>query len=146
MKSIVLYDSNFGNTQKVAETIAEGLSSSAVKISTIEATELRDYDLIILGTPIIAWKPTVRMQAFLGKLSNLKGVKATTFDTRVKLLIHGDAMGKVADALVSVGAKIIIDPAPFYVAGPQQNPHLLDGEIEKAKKWAEEINRKSREK
>jgi len=143
MKSLIIYDSNFGNTQKVAETVASEIGAKAMRISAVNPNSLSDYDLLIVGTPIIGWKPTVAMQEFLAKLPNLNGVRATTFDTRVKLFIHGDAMGKVADALKNVGAQIVIDPMPFYVAGPQQNPCLLDGEIEKAKEWAGAIVQKS---
>lgn len=48
-------------------------------------------------------------------------------------------MGKVANSLRERGAKIIIDPMPFYVAGPQQQPYLLDGETDKAALWAKAI-------
>lgn len=139
MKSLIVYDSNYGNTKNVAEVIATELGGRAVKISSISPTELKDLDLLVVGTPIIGWKPTVNMQAFLDKLPELKGVNCTTFDTRVKLFIHGDAMKKVASSLKSAGANIVVEPMPFYVAGPQQNPYLLDGETEKAKAWAKRI-------
>jgi|WetSurMetagenome_2_1015567.scaffolds.fasta_scaffold709651_1 flavodoxin len=142
MKSLVIYDSFFGNTQQVAEAIAAGLGADAVKVSSLHAGESRNYDLLVVGTPIMGWKPTVSMQAFLGELPSLKGIKATAFDTRVRLFVHGDAMAKVADALRGAGAEIIVPPVPFYVAGPRQNPHLLDGELEKATEWGKEIKTK----
>lgn len=144
MNILVIYDSNYGNTGKVAEKIAEALETKAVKISALNPNDLTNYELIIVGTPIIGWKPTVNMQAFLEKLPNLEGKKVTTFDTRVKLFIHGDAMGKVADSLTSVGATLIVESMAFYVAGPQAAPYLLDGELEKAKNWASKIKSKIR--
>lgn len=145
MKSLVIYDSNFGNTAKVAEALADGLGAKAIKISSVNINELKDLDLLIVGTPIIGWKPTENMQAFLDKLPELRGVRATTFDTRVKLFIHGDAMGKVAIELRNLGASIVVEPMPFYVAGPQQAPYLLKGELEKASDWAKEIADKVKE-
>jgi flavodoxin len=144
MKSLVIYDSNRGNTQKVAETIATELGSRAINILSINPSELTNLDLLVVGTPIIGWRPTVGMQEFLSRLQGgqLKGVKATAFDTRVKLFIHGDAMGKVASSLKGVGADIFINPTPFYVEGPQANPHLLKGELEKAKQWSQDIKAK----
>lgn len=141
MKALVIYDSNYRNTQKVAEAIAAEFESEAINISSISLSELSQYDLLIVGTPIIGWMPTVKMQEFLSGLKSdqLKGVKATSFDTRVKLFVHGDAMGKVANSLKSAGADICVNPMPFYVAGSKETPYLIDGEIEKAKSWAVSI-------
>lgn len=144
MKSLVIYDSNYGNTQKVAEVIATEIGGKAVSISVVSPSELAELDVLVVGTPIIGWKPTVKIQEFLSKLQDnqLAGISATSFDTRVKLFIHGDAMGKVADTLKRAGANILVNPMPFYVAGPQAEPYLLDGELEKAKTWANEIKNK----
>lgn len=145
MKSLVVYDSNYGNTQKIAEAIARELETSAVIISQINPGELSGLELLVVGTPIIGWKPTVKMQGFLSNIEKqqLKGVKAATFDTRVKMFIHGDAMGKVAEILKSAGAEIVAQSMPFYVAGPQKAPYLLKNELEKAKGWALEIKKKA---
>lgn len=144
MKSLVIYDSNYGNTQRVAEVIADEIGAKVASVSSIQADELKNLELLIVGTPINGWKPTAKMQEFLSELETgqLDGVKAASFDTRVKLFIHGDAMGKVADSLRSAGADIFVDPMAFYVTGPQASPMLLNGEIEKAKKWAREIKSK----
>ena len=143
MKALVIYDSNCGNTKKIAEVVAGEISCDAVNIADIEPSDLVGYDLLVVGTPIIGWMPTERMQAFLSKLKNgqLDGVKATTFDTRVRLFIHGDAMNKLAGGLKKLGAEIIVSPMPFYVAGSKDEPCLLDGEVEKAKSWASKIKK-----
>jgi len=141
MKSMVVYGSNFGNTQKVAEAIAAELGAQAVRVENIDEEALSDVDLLIVGTPINGWQPTEAIREFLAAFrpGQLKGVKATSFDTRVKLFIHGDAMKKVAKALREVGAQIVCEPRAFYVAGSQQEPHLLDGELNRARLWALEI-------
>lgn len=141
MKALVLYDSNFGNTAKIAEVIAHELGTKATTISDVKPDDLPQYDLLVLGTPINGWMPTVGMQVFLDKLPLLDGVKATSFDTRVKLFIHGDAMGTIASVLERRGAELIVEPMPFYVAGPQETPYIVDGEIEKAGKWARDIKK-----
>jgi flavodoxin len=141
MKSLVIYDSNYGNTQKVAETIATEIGGEAIKTNEVKPGDLQGLDVLVVGTPIIGWKPTVTMQAFLDALPSLEGVRSTTFDTRVKLFIHGDAMVKVAGSLKSKGAKIITPPTAFHVAGPQQKPYLLEGELERAQNWGREIGK-----
>lgn len=61
IKSLVIYDSNFGNTQKVAEAIARELKAQAVHVSKVLFSELAGLDLIVVGSPINAWRPSEKM-------------------------------------------------------------------------------------
>ena len=141
MKISVIFDSNFGNTKKIAETIANELATKAVSVSDFDKKELEDISLLIVGSPINAWRPTEKINRFLDRISKnkLEGVKAASFDTRVKIFFHGDAAKKIAKKLEKAGAKIIIEPEAFFVKG-KEGP-LLKGEIEKAKEWAKKIKR-----
>ena len=140
MKALVVYDSNFGNTKLVAEKIAANLGpgTEAVSVSVATKTVLAGVDLLVLGSPIYQWAPTVSTQKFLDTLPDwsLKGVKATTFDTRVRLF-HGDAKEKMAQALKDLGAEIVIPPEHFFVSGAQ-GP-LSRGELEHAAEWGKKI-------
>lgn len=142
MKSLVIFDSNFGNTKIIAETLAKALGAQSISISEFSDEYLNNIDLVIVGSPIIGWKPTEKMIAFLSNFNKnqFKGIKATTFDTRVKLFIHGDAKDKIAKSLIDAGAEILISPEAFYVQG-KEGP-LLTGEIDKAVKWAKLISTK----
>ena len=144
MKAVVVFDSNQGNTRKIAETLAKelGEGTKAISVSDFNIKDLNGIDLIIAGSPIIGWKPTEKMDKFLSDLDKdqLKGIKAASFDTRVKLFIHGDAMEKISDKLKNAGSEIIIKPQAFIVQGKETV--LADGEIEKAVKWAKSIKTK----
>ncbi len=142
MKTLVIFDSNFGNTQKIAEAVAKEFETQAVHVSKVSIDELGGFNLIIVGSPINGWRPSEKMGNFLKTLSSgqLKGIKAAAFDTRVKLFIHGDAAKKISKALENAGAKIIIEPQVFFVKG-REGP-LFDGEIEKASQWAKLIRTK----
>lgn len=139
MKALVIFDSNFGNTQKIAEAIAREINAQAVSVSKVSTGEIAGLDLIVVGSPINAWRPSERMGRFLESLGKdqLKGIKAAAFDTRVKLFIHGDAAKKIAKALENAGAEIIALPQAFFVKG-KEGP-LLDGEIERASQWAKSL-------
>ncbi len=141
MKALVVYDSNFGNTQKIAEVIAKGIDAKAVSIKDIQASELIDFDLLVVGSPIIGWKPSPRMINFLSGLTpgQLTGTKVTSFDTRVELFIHGDAASKILKALVTVGGEVVLPSTGFHVKG-KEGP-LFEGEIDKAADWAGLIKR-----
>lgn len=136
MNALVIYDTTFGNTRKIAEAIAETLGGRAVAVAEAAPGDLGKAGLLVVGSPIIGWKPTEKMIAFLARLEagQLKSVKAAAFDTRVKLFIHGDAAGKIAHSLEGAGAEIVGSPGLFYVKG-KEGP-LLDGELDKAREWA----------
>lgn len=144
MKTLVIYDSSFGNTKRVAEEIGKNLGHDVkvIFVNDFKKADLEGVELLIVGGPINAWRPTMPMMEFLNSLGKdeLKGIKATTFDTRVKLFIHGDAKDKIAGVLEKAGAEIIIESQAFYVKG-KEGP-LFDGELKRAEGWAKEIARK----
>ncbi len=139
MKALVLYDSNYGNTKKLAEIIAESLDTYPHSISESGNINPAEFDLIVVGSPINGWRPTQKVTDFLNNLKtdSLKNVRAAAFDTRVKLFIHGDAAKKIANALKKAGAEIISEPKGFFVKGTE-GP-LFDSEINNARKWAENL-------
>ena len=138
MKALVLYDTAYGNTRTIAESVASGLGqgAAAVPVEGFDTETLHPGDLLVVGSPINGWKPTARITEMLADLGRrrLTGVKAAAFDTRVKLFIHGDAAGKITRALEAAGAGIMGEPMAFYVKG-SEGP-LMDGEAERAAAWA----------
>lgn len=142
METLVIFDSNFGNTKKVAEVIASELDAKAISVSDFNEEELEGVNLLIVGSPINAWRPTEKINKFLSGLAKeeLKDIKVAGFDTRAKIFISGDAAKKIVKKLEEAGAKSITEPQGFYVKG-KEGP-LFEGEIEKAKKWAKEIKSK----
>ncbi|MFZ3069374.1 MAG: flavodoxin domain-containing protein [Microgenomates group bacterium] len=140
MKILVIYDSTFGNTKTIAETIAKNLHKEAQTkyVLDVSANDLRGVDVLIVGAPIIAWKPSENMFNFLSSLKDgqLKGIKVTSFDTRVKLF-HGDAAKQMLNTLQDTGGQQLTPPQYFYVKG-KEGP-LFSGEVEKAATWAKTL-------
>jgi flavodoxin len=62
MKVFVIYDSQFGNTERVAQVIARAFDEldqvRAAHISQLDPDRVRDADLLILGCPTQAWNAT----------------------------------------------------------------------------------------
>jgi flavodoxin len=138
MKALIIFDSNFGNTKKLAETIAEkfGKDTKVLPVSDFSAKELEGIKLLVVGSPVNAWRPTEKIKRFLEGFSEgqLEGIKAASFDTKMKSFLAGDASKKISRKLKKAGAEIIVDPQAFIVKG-SKGP-LFEGEIEKAEKWA----------
>ncbi len=146
MKNLVIYDSQFGNTEKIAQAIAESISASAVKVSNINNSSLDGLDILVVGSPTQGGRATAALNSFLEQIpaGKLEGVKVAAFDTRLdekdvnfalKLLIKtiGYAAPKIVKILVSKGGKEIIPSEGFIVKG--KSGPLADGEIERSKEW-----------
>jgi len=144
MKVLIICDSNYGNTMLVAKEIANNIDQDAkvVTVKDFKDSDLSGLNLLIFGSPIVGWRPTetstALLSSFAGKLP--KDLKFSTFDTRVKLFIHGDAKEKIANMLREAGAKQVFEPQAFYVKG-KEGP-LFEGELEKAASWARLIKAK----
>jgi flavodoxin len=142
MHARVVYDSNYGNTRTVAELIAAELGDGAlpVHVDDVTAPDLAGIDLLLVGSPINSWRPTQKIQDFLAGLApgTLAGVRAAGFDTRIKLF-HGDAAGKISQALKKAGATIVADPQGFTVQGTE-GP-LVANAADTAREWAAAIGR-----
>jgi flavodoxin len=144
MKALVIFDSNFGNTKLVADGIAKQLGNGALSVSVNDLNDhsLDGIHLLVVGSPINAWRPTKKITAFLNGLHpfRMKGIKAAAFDTRVRFFLSGNAAKRIAAALKNSGADVIVPPVGFYVKG-NEGP-LFEGEMEKAEEWARLIKTK----
>lgn len=79
MKSLVIYYSKTGNTEKVAKAIAKGLDADLRKIN--EINDILEYQFICVGTPVHAFAPAEPVKEFLGKLPDLLDKKGAGFCT-----------------------------------------------------------------
>lgn len=157
MKNVVLFDSYFGNTQKIAEAIGQAIGARVMKVQEAKPEGLAGLDFLVVGSPTRAFRPTPELINFLKALpiGSLVGVRAAAFDTRIDLSkiekpalrnfltllvrMFGYAEKPLANILRVKGAQVL-DMAGFFVKDTE-GP-LLDGEIERAKKWAEELKSK----
>ncbi|MEE8413751.1 MAG: flavodoxin domain-containing protein [Dehalococcoidales bacterium] len=88
-KVIIVYESRYGNTKLVAETIAEGMKSDSeteVVLSELNETDpgkLGDYDAILVGSPNHIGTATRSVRKFIDQLGKLglENKPVTVFDT-----------------------------------------------------------------
>ena len=90
-KAIIIYDSKYGNTRLVAETIAEAMEevteveATVRDVRTVDLTQVTDSDAILIGSPNHIGKATRRIRKFIDGLgeADLKSKLAAVFDTYV---------------------------------------------------------------
>jgi len=144
MKTVVVYDSVYGNTEKIAEAIGSGITGevSVLRASEVQPPQLESIDLLVVGSPTQAGRAIVPVQQFLNDIAApaVRGVKVAAFDTRIPtkwVMLFGYAAGRIAGNLKKNGGILVAKPEPFFVNG-KEGP-LQDGELERAISWGKTV-------
>ena len=162
MRAVVVYESMYGNTRRIAEAIAEGLhdiNTVVMQVAQADAVMTGGADLIVVGGPTHAFgmsRPQTRAQAVENARragstltvepgaagpgirewlasADLDGAATAVFDTRVRATRGmGHAASKIRRALRGRQCHLLSRPESFFVT--KQN-ELLDGEIDRARDW-----------
>ena len=146
MNTLVIFYSKFGNTQQVAEAIAEVLATAGtvrtISSDQLDTSVLKDVDLVVMGVPTHKMKLPEAVLPVLEVLPKeaLRGVPVAAFDTSYKMsawLARMTAGRKLVKKLRKLGGKRIVPPESFLVKD-KEGP-LFDSEIERAEAWAASI-------
>ncbi len=147
MTALVVYHSQFGNTQQVAESIAQVLQGAGetrtLRAEQLTAGDLQDADLVVMGTPTHKMNLPQAVRPVFEQLPkrSLRGVPIAAFDTSYKMggfLARFTAAKKVDRNLRKLGGKRLAPPETFHVEEHHEGP-LYEGEIERAGAWARTI-------
>jgi len=166
MRTVIVYESMYGNTHLIAERVAgaAGRRGDVVVVPVTHATpEVIDgADLVVVGGPThlhgMSWSTTRHtavedavkkgeadpdaegpgLRDWFHQVDHVHSVSAVAFDTRFDASpgFTGRASVGISRRLHQHGFREIADPESFLV--DDQN-HLLDGEAERAVQWAEAV-------
>jgi hypothetical protein len=168
MRALVVFESMYGNTEKVARAIADGLSArlnvEIVEVGGAPSRIADDIDLLVVGGPTHARgmsDPRTRGSArgkterdvvssgigireWLDRLTDEPtGTAAAAFDTHIKgpHLVWGGAARTIDEHLRRLGCRVVATPEGFHVDGPLGPvvDVVVEGEIERARRWGEEL-------
>jgi len=162
MRALVVFESMFGNTEKIAVAIGEGLATQlsvdVVEVGTAPTDIDADTILLVVGGPTHAFgmsRPQTRQDAakqaggevvsksrgireWLVAVTGSAPVSAVAFDTRVSRgWVPGSAGRAAQRRLRGKGFGTAGEPTSFYVEstlGP-----LLEGELSRARQWGERL-------
>ena len=158
MKGIVIYDTSYGNTKKIAETIVETLKESGIEadlfyVKDVKKLSAKDYNFLVLGSPTKFGTMSLAIRFFLGKVKSEEWMNKpfATFDTENPENIERariekkewSAAEKIAEKLREKKMKQLLPVLKALVFG-QKGP-LKEGEINRAKDYAKKFAIKLKE-
>jgi len=154
LKALIIYDSKFGNTEKIARAIGEAVTplgeAKVVQVGEANPSQLSSIDFLMIGSPTHAGGATRAIKEFLRKIpaNALENVRVASFDTRfsakdkgigarIVLGIFRYAAGRIATILEYKGGYLAMVPEGFIIEN-SEGP-LKKGELERAAIWTKGI-------
>jgi menaquinone-dependent protoporphyrinogen IX oxidase len=147
MNGIVIYDTSYGNTRTIAETISDTLKESGIEVDALYVKDVKklstkDYHFLVIGSPTKWGTMSFTVKGFLGKVKSKEWINRpfAAFDTENPENIErkeGSAAEKIAEKLRDKQMKQLLPVLKAVVLG-WKGP-LQEGEIERAKDYAREL-------
>ncbi len=168
MRAVVVYESMFGNTRRIAESIGAGLRAfdivAVVPVSRAAPELLADVDLLVVGGPTHAWKmsrPSTRQSAVASAAKPDSGLtvepeaagtglrewfasvgqlpcRAVAFDTRIK--IPAALSGRASKGIGRLLRRHGCTPAGKAESFfVSKANQLLPGEEDRARSWGAQL-------
>ena len=142
MNILIVYGSQFGNTEHLARVIGSALepSQSVRVVAAADAGGLtgEGVDLLIVGAPTQMFGRRLLVRKFLDglKAHAFGGLAAAAFDTRMGTPTEKNAAEAevIATRLEAAGCHLVVPPESFLVSG--FTGPLVGGEEERARTWA----------
>jgi menaquinone-dependent protoporphyrinogen IX oxidase len=158
MKGIVVYDTSYGNTKKIGETIVQSLRESGIEVDLFHVKDVKklnptDYSFFVIGSPTRFGTMSFAVRSFLGKIKSeqWRDKPFAAFDTENPENIEKartknkewSAAEKIADQLRDKQMSQLLPVLKASVLG-QKGP-LAESEIERTKEYAKELAAKLKE-
>lgn len=151
MMNLVVFDSQYGNTEIIATAIAKAIGGTAVRAGEFKPELLNGLSLLIVGSPTYGGRPTPAIAGALAKIpaAGLANIKVAAFDTRffaseqgiglrLILKVFAYVAPRLAENLVNKGGQLVAPGMGFFVKG-KEGP-LKEGELERAVDWAKQLS------
>lgn len=156
MQVVVVYDTQFGNTERVARAVAAG----AADLGSVDVLAAADSagrpqlppDLLIIGGPTQRHGLSPALRAYLDALprDGLGNARVATFDTRYRMapLLSGSAAKDAAGRLRRSGFRLVAAPESFFIERDRPpdgekrrhgSEQLEPGELDRATAWGRRL-------
>lgn len=149
-KVLVIFDTTFGSTKKLAEEIATGIneagniSAIAKSQKEIKGENLAEFDAFLFGSPIHATRATRGIRGAIKKVAkaDVSGKTAAAFDTYQVSSHKGRAVGQIEKEISKrLPSVILYTPGFTGLVDGYQGP-LNAGEIPRAREYGRQLGSK----
>jgi flavodoxin len=114
MRACVIFDTRYGNTERITRSLESGLKEAGIESVCVNARDvpvesLMQYDLICVGGPTEAFTASKAIKEFLGKLKGieLSGKYGFAFDTKLDSRFSGSAAKFIEKEFSNLNLRII---------------------------------------
>lgn len=147
MKTLIVYATFFGNTEKVAKMIHSEFKPKSDVLHVNEIHDITSYDLIVIGSPTRGFRPTKPVVELVRSLSLSPHQSVAFFDTRIDPLVVNQKFvrkmmkwfGYANDTLEKIATKkqldVIIPSGEFFVKD-SEGP-LVENTEEDVRTWVQ---------
>ncbi len=123
-KALVIFDTKFGNTEKIAKALAwgleeQGIAVECINVENVSIDKLPNYDLLAIGGPTHGFgmsKPVKELLKQLEKI-DLREKHGFAFDTKNPPRYWGSAAKGIEKRLAKLGIKIVRSRSSAFVKG-----------------------------
>jgi flavodoxin len=130
MRVLNVFDSAYGNTERIARAIGAALEPegtvAVTRAADVRTTDLAVLDLLIVGGPTQRYRASPALAAWLERLGRrtLSGVPAAAFDTRYRMsaFLTGSAARVIALRLGRAGCRLVAAPESFFIERDRRPP------------------------
>ncbi|MFW9843605.1 MAG: flavodoxin family protein [Candidatus Thorarchaeota archaeon] len=149
-KVVVVFDSSYGNTEKLGREIAAGIEESGlaeckvINIDDVESEDMSVFDGALFGGPIHAFRATRGIKGAVKKAAKngLKAKLVASFDTYQAPGHMGKAAGQIEDELrKKISSAKVISPGLSAIVLDRKGP-LRDDELPKAREFGKTFAQK----
>jgi flavodoxin len=139
---IVIYESKYGNTRTVAESIIEGIREVSGtdmvlnELKEVDLNQLDKFDAILVGSPNHIGRATRNIRKFIDKLGNpnLKGKLVAVFDTYIGKDYEKAVKGMEKQISKKTPELKLVAPGLSIKVGGMKGP-IVEGELPKGKEF-----------
>lgn len=145
IRAIIVYESKYGNTKLVAETIAEGMRQVTgievvvSELNNVDTEALAEFDAILIGSPNHIGNATRGIRKFIDKLGKLKleGKQVAVFDTYIEKE-YEKAMKKMEQQISKKAPNLKVTPGLSIRVEGMRGP-VSQSELPKCKEFGTRI-------
>ena len=123
-KALIIYDTKFGNTEKIAKALAsgmneQGINAECIHVENVQMDTLHEYNLLAIGGPTHGFGMSKPIKEFFKTLEkiDLREKNGFAFDTKNPPRYWGSAAKGIEKRLAKLGINIVRPRSSAFVKG-----------------------------